>query len=185
MEVCMGSFALNLEDATGRVSRKLQPRFRGNDNVPIEGELSEKALLDIFRAYSGNGQVKELVAILAGQDWCITAGFHRGGLGGAAGGADQRSHITLSTGHHVRFDESRRRLVEITGPNITLSEARATAAAAQAGPTGTEQELERWYKLGLTQIQALKAIKKFHGAGNTMTRAAIAAEVQRNSKLKK
>jgi hypothetical protein len=151
----MGSFALNLESATTNVSRNLQPRFRGNDDVPIEQELSENDLLQILRVYSGNDQVKELVAILAGQRWCITAGFHRGGIGGAAGGADPRPHVTLSTGHHVRFDENRRRLVEITGAHVAPSEGRAAAQAAQAGPTTHEQEMERWFALGLTQQQAL------------------------------
>lgn len=178
----MGSFPLNMERATGNVSRGLQPRFRGNANVSVDEELSEATLLDILRVYSGNRQVRELVEILAGQRWCITAGFHRGGLGGAAGGADPRNHITISTGHHIRFDESRRRLVEITGANITPSEGRAAAQAAAAGPTATEAELQTWMdQHGLTQIQALRAMNRFHNHNTLgLTRAAIAAEVQRN-----
>lgn len=180
----MGSFALNLEQATKNSSRGLQPRFRGNANVSIDQELSEEKLLKILTIYSNNDQVQELVAILAGQPWCITAGFHRGGLGGAAGAADPRVHITISTGHHIRFDKSRERLVEITGANITPSPSRAAAQAAAAGPTASEAELQGWMdEHGLTQDQALRAMNKFHNH-NTLgqTRAAVAAQVQRNSR---
>lgn len=177
----MAGFALNIQGASAMITKNIQPRFHGNDNVIIEKELTEETLLGILEAYSGNSQVQELVVILTGQRWSITAGFHRGGLGGAAGGADPRPHITLSTGHHIRFDETRRRLVEITGPNISMSQGRAAAAAAAAPPTGAEQELERWQQLGLNQVQALKALRKFHSPGNTMTRTAIATEIRENS----
>src|SRR6266498_4029751 len=141
----MGAFVQRLQSARANIHRNIQPRFHGNDNVSVDEELSEDQLLQYLSHYSGNNhpgpQVRALMTILAGQDWSITAGFHRGGLGGAAGGADPRDHITLSTGHHLRFRDDRRTLIEITGHGIPLSEARE---AAQSGPSQAEQDLDAW-----------------------------------------
>lgn len=172
----MGSFAVNLGNAQQKIKRTAAPKFKGNESVKIAQALDEGALLDILGIYQNMTQVKELVATLAGTPWCVTAGFHKGGIGGAAGAADQDLHITTSTGHHVKFDNKGRKLLEITGPGISLSPGKAAAAAASAPPSANDVELEKWYKLGLNRKQAIKAIQK--SKGNNMTNVALAAKIK-------
>jgi hypothetical protein len=114
-----------------------QAEFKGNQNTPIKAGANEDKALDLVGHHSTRNtqvgkQSKELVNQLgnARGGWKVTAGVHQGGLGGAAGGADQRQHITLSTGHHLRFN-NKGQLMEITGPGITPGKGRSHAAAAR------------------------------------------------------
>jgi hypothetical protein len=115
-----------------------QAEFKGNQNTPIKAGANEGKVLDLVGHHSTKGtqvgkQSKELVNQLgnARGGWKVTAGVHQGGLGGAGRAADQRQHITLSTGHHLRFN-NKGQLTEITGPGITPGKGRTHAAAAAA-----------------------------------------------------
>jgi hypothetical protein len=158
------------------------PEFHGNDRVPILRETSEGRLVDYlatFRKADGiGGQVHELVAILATRPWKITAGIHKGGLGGAAGGPDRRPHLTLSTGHHLRFGNDSG-LIEITGNGISMIGARAQRAAAAAAATAAAamggngpppgQTAVHWLvnTYDLTENQAVKVISRQNRTGES------------------
>lgn len=82
--------------------------FPGNANTPITRVfgLRELAAAIVHRGYSGTQ--KDFAALMNEMEtnaWCVAAWVHKGGLGGAAGGADPEPHITLmvgGTGYHVR-----------------------------------------------------------------------------------
>jgi hypothetical protein len=85
-----------------------QAEFRGNANTPIKTGANEKRVVKLLGHHAQrNTQVgKQSKALLdhlgkPGGSWKVTAGVRQGGLGGRAGAADQRDHITLSTGHHL------------------------------------------------------------------------------------
>jgi len=189
------SFDTDLRDALANVNRRVgQARFHGNERTRIEAEMSESRLIRLFRTFGNphgvGGQVRELVAILAQGQWHITASVHRGGLGGAAGGADPRNHITLSTGHHIRFGTGG--IVEITGPGIEpiagraqreQDEAAAAAAAANAAggdspPPGSSPV--EWVKatFGLNDRQAVWVVLHKRTVGGSYP--TLAEEARRN-----
>lgn len=88
-----------------------QAEFQGNDNVPIEARLSPERLVDLLVAHMEDRRergrtVKDLLRRMAERRWCITAGVHAGGLGGAGRGADPNRHITVNAGgrgYHVQL----------------------------------------------------------------------------------
>jgi hypothetical protein len=129
-----------ITQAKGNINRTGgQAEFRGNANTPIQKGANEKRVVDLLGHHSqSNTQVgKQSRALLdhlgnAGGGWKVTAGVHQGGLGGRAGAADQRQHITLSTGHHLRFN-NKGQLMEITGNGIPPGKGRGHGAAAAAG----------------------------------------------------
>ena len=95
-------------------NRPGQPVFHGNANVPVT-EISDKKFVGILENLaSGRGEgarrAKELLKQMQeGRGWQQTAGIHQGGLGGAAGGADPRPHITVNVGgrgYHVHVGSS-------------------------------------------------------------------------------
>ena len=59
-----------------------------------------------------------MLGYLGNRAWTVTAGMHQGGIGGAAGAADQNHHVTTSTGHHIQFN-NRMHLQKITGPGFS------------------------------------------------------------------
>jgi len=129
------SFEVNLQRAEQNIQRNFaQARFHGNERVQINAELNERRLIEHFRTFGNphgiGGQVRQLVAILARGSWHITAGVHRLGQGGDEGDADPRNHLTLTTGHHVRFGAGG--IIEITGPGIDAIGARAAVRHAAA-----------------------------------------------------
>jgi RHS repeat-associated protein len=101
-----------------------QPVFHGNARVPVT-EISDKKFVDVLENLSkGRGEgarraTELLKQMREGNGWQQTAGIHQGGLGGAAGGADPRPHITVSVGnstYHVHVGESNGKLY---GQDIT------------------------------------------------------------------
>ncbi|MEV6645801.1 RHS repeat-associated core domain-containing protein [Amycolatopsis sp. NPDC051371] len=95
-------------------NRPGQPVFHGNANVPVT-EISDKKFVGILENLAagrgeGSRRAKELLKQMQeGRGWQQTAGIHQGGLGGAAGGADPRPHITVSVGgrgYHVHVGGS-------------------------------------------------------------------------------
>ena len=95
-------------------NRPGQPVFHGNANVPVT-EINDKkfvGILENLAAGRGEGarRAKELLRQMQeGRGWQQTAGIHQGGLGGAAGGADPRPHITVNVGgrgYHVHVGGS-------------------------------------------------------------------------------
>jgi hypothetical protein len=156
---------IKMKKALDKVDRNNgQARFRGNETVPIQQEINEKRLLKNLstfqKSHGVGGQVQELVSTLSTTSWKITAGVHQGGLGGAAGTADLRKHITLSTGHHLRLG-SGQKIVEITGPGISQTKVRqqrtdAIANVARDSATGSVGWVTANY--GLNHKEAVKAI---------------------------
>src|SRR5215471_10143234 len=107
-----------------------QAEFHGNEHTPITMGANEHSVLEHLGAHADKNtqlghQSKDLLDHLGSAQggWKVTAGVHQGGLGGAQGGADPKNHITLSTGHHLRFN-NKNELQEITGPGITPSKGR-------------------------------------------------------------
>ncbi|GLY40460.1 type IV secretion protein Rhs [Amycolatopsis sp. NBRC 101858] len=103
---CKGGKANNPVLANNRPG---QPVFHGNANVPVT-EISDKKFVGILQDLAkgrgeGSRRAKELLRQMEeGRGWQQTAGIHQGGLGGAAGGADPRPHITVNVGgrgYHV------------------------------------------------------------------------------------
>ncbi|MFH8616334.1 DUF4157 domain-containing protein [Streptomyces sp. NPDC017979] len=88
-----------------------QAEFQGNATVPVEARVSPERLVDLLVAHMNDrGErgriVKELLRRMAERFWCITAGVHAGGLGGAGRGADPNRHITINAGgrgYHVQL----------------------------------------------------------------------------------
>lgn len=158
-----------------------QAKFPGNENTPIKKNANEKSVLKHLDGHAGKNtqlgqQSKDLLKHLGNAQggWKVTAGVHQGGLGGAQGGADQKNHITLSTGHHLRFN-SKDKLQEITGPDVRESK----------GRQGTKQpsETENRYsglqqKHGLSATEALKVGQKMRG-GSTENNAVKAVKGNR------
>jgi hypothetical protein len=106
--------------------------------------------------------------------WKVTAGVHQGGLGGAQGGADPKNHITLSTGHHLRFN-AKDELQEITGPGIPQSKGRQ----GPSEPSATENRLsDLQQKHGLSDTEALKVGQRIRG-GETENQAVGAVKGNR------
>jgi hypothetical protein len=135
-----------------------QAEFRGNENVPIQKGMNEDKLADHLEYHAQKGdqvgdQARDLINNhLSTGPWKITAGIHKGGLGGAQGGADPESHVTLSTGHHVRYND--KGIFEITGPGIRESKGRQ----GPSEPSDTENQLAHLKEThDLTDQQALKA----------------------------
>jgi RHS repeat-associated protein len=95
-------------------NRPGQPVFHGNARVPVT-EISDKKFVGVLEKLAagrgeGSRRAKELLKQMEeGRGWQQTAGIHQGGLGGAAGGADPRPHITVSVGgrgYHVHVGEA-------------------------------------------------------------------------------
>lgn len=88
-----------------------QAEFQGNDNVPVEARVNPHRLVNLLVAHMEDRgergrKVKELLRRMADRRWCITAGVHQGGLGGAGRGADTNRHITVNAGgrgYHVQL----------------------------------------------------------------------------------
>ncbi|WP_328457045.1 RHS repeat-associated core domain-containing protein [Amycolatopsis sp. NBC_00438] len=108
---CKGGKANNPVLANNRPG---QPVFHGNANVPVT-EISDKKFVGILENLAngrgeGSRRAKELLKQMQeGRGWQQTAGIHQGGLGGAAGGADPRPHITVNVGgrgYHVHVGSS-------------------------------------------------------------------------------
>jgi hypothetical protein len=143
------------QDALSNYDKSAMPRFQGNDNVPIEANISPEKLVGALQksaSYGGDtgSESKQLLGQLAnGGAWNISAGIHEGGLGGAAGGADPNKHITLSTGHHVQLND-KGELKKITGPGFSRP------GPAPQTPSNTQAELNRLKDThGLNDKQAL------------------------------
>lgn len=155
-----------------------QQRFTGN---AITAEYTEKQLLDILASRFRSGgnialQIGQLVDLLAARRWKITAGLHVGGIGGAVGAPDTRPHITLSTGHHVRFQSNLKVICEITGPNITDMPARDARANPQ--PRSDLERIKNEYEL--SNQEAAKVVARRHSTG--CTEAAAVEFVKANRK---
>src|SRR5215468_5492705 len=89
-----------------------QREFHGNANTPIKVGASEHSVLDHLAGHAGkNTQLGQQSKDLLDH------------LGGVQGGADPKNHITLSTGHHLRFN-NKNDLQEITGPEVRESKGR-------------------------------------------------------------
>ena len=151
-----------------------QAEFRGNDNTPIKVGANEASVLDHLGAHAGKNtqlghQSKALLDHLGSAQggWKVTAGIHEGGLGGAQGGADPKNHITLSTQHHLRFN-NKNNLQEITGPDIPESKGRQ----GPSEPSQTENRLsDLQQRHGLTAPEALKVNRHMRHGGMTENQA--------------
>jgi hypothetical protein len=148
------------QDALSNYNKAAMPRFQGNDNVPIEANISPEKLVGALQksaAYGGDtgSESKQLLGQLAnGGGWNISAGIHEGGLGGAAGGADPNKHITLSTGHHVQLND-KGELKKITGPGFSRP------GPAPKTTSNTQAELNRLKDThGLNDKQALAVSRR-------------------------
>src|SRR5215472_3698065 len=102
-------------------------KFSGGEKTTINKNANEKSVLNHLGAHADKNtqlghQSKDLLNHLGGakDGWKVTAGVHQGGLGGEQGVPDPKNHITLSTGHHLRFN-SKDNLQEITGPDVRQS----------------------------------------------------------------
>jgi hypothetical protein len=145
-----------------------QAEFRGNATTPIKKGANEGNVLNHLGAHAGKNtqlgqQSKDLLNHLGNVKggWKVTAGVHQGGLGGAQGGADAKNHITLSTGHHLRFN-NKDQLQEITGPSVRQSKGR------QGGkqPSDTENRMSGLQtKHGLSPQEAGKVLQYTKGKG--------------------
>lgn len=164
-----------------------QAYFPGTVNTPIIQAISREELVELLNNGTTNdpvsGPSKDLLHHMQAQQWCITAGVHEGGLGGAAGGADPQPHISISVnghGYHLRVLQNKKKklwiLWDITGPaegtpgGIRLSKGKQAAAAKVAVPVVTTiDELQRDF--ALTEKQALKVANHLHKAGGTRPQA--------------
>ena len=126
------------------------------DLTAVEVGVSPQKLVDNLQkaATSNNdmsGEAKQLLKKLAEQHsgWTTTAGVHQGGLGGAAGSADPNHHVTVSTGHHVQFND-KMHMKKITGPGFAIPGPQRTE------PSRPQQKLDGLkQKYGLNDKQAL------------------------------
>jgi hypothetical protein len=151
-----------------------QAEFRGNENTPIKAGANEDSVLDHLGAHAKKNtqlghQSKALLDHLGSAQggWKVTAGIHQGGLGGAQGGADPKNHITLSTGHHLRFN-NKNELQEITGPGVPESKGRQ----GPSEPSQTENRLsDLQQRHGLTAPEALKVNQHMTHGGMTENQA--------------
>lgn len=147
------------------------PLFAGNETVPILKSFDQRALVDLLNNATTNDPVAEpatdLLNLMTNHSWCITAGVHRGGRGGAGGGADPEPHITLSVnavGYHLRVTLKAKAWVlwDITGPAagaagaVRLSKGKQAAADRNAAPVVSAIETMR-IDHGLTEREALRA----------------------------
>jgi len=150
-----------------------QAEFHGNEHTPINMGANELSVLEHLGAHADKNtqlghQSKDLLDHLGSAQggWKVTAGVHQGGLGGAQGGADPKNHITLSTGHHLRFN-NKNELQEITGPGVRESKGRQ-------GPSQPSETENRYSHLqqrhGLSETEALKVGQKMRG-GSTENQA--------------
>jgi hypothetical protein len=147
-----------------------QAEFHGNENTPIQAGINEHKVVDVLGHHSQKDnqvghQSKALLDHLGNAQggWKVTAGIHQGGLGGAAGGADPRNHITLNTGHHIRLN-NKGDVSEITGPGIPEGKGRQ----GPSEPSPTENSINRLQnEHGLTAPQAVKAHNLMTRGGDT------------------
>ncbi|UOX90903.1 RHS domain-containing protein [Amycolatopsis sp. FBCC-B4732] len=122
---CKGGKANNptLNTNVTNWGKKGQPVFNGNANVPVT-RINDKRFVGMLENLAkGRGEearrAQELLRQMQEKGWQQTAGIHKGGLGGAAGGADPRPHITVNVGkkgYHVHVGESHGKLF---GQDIT------------------------------------------------------------------
>lgn len=158
-----------------------QAYFGGNQNVPVLTRISRREAVELLNNATSNGPVAapatDLLNLMRNHSWCITAGVHAGGLGGAAGGADPETHISVSVngaGYHLRVALKKKMWVlwDITGPalgavgGIRLSGGKQAAAQRNAAPvlTGID-EMQRDF--ALSEDEALRAFAHFRKAGGT------------------
>jgi hypothetical protein len=88
-----------------------QAEFQGNQNVQVEARVNPERLVHLLTNHAEDRgkrgrTVKDLLREMARGWWCITAGPHEGGVGGAARAADPNRHITLNVrgrGYHVQL----------------------------------------------------------------------------------
>jgi len=150
-----------------------QAEFRGTENTPIAKGINEHQLAEHLERHAQKGdqvgaQSRDLINNHLSQGpWKITAGIHQGGLGGAQGGADPEYHATLSTGHHVRYND--KGIFEITGPGVRESKGRQGPKV----PSNSENQIADLMKEhGLTEEEAAKAILQTQGPeGKTLPKA--------------
>ncbi|CAD5201035.1 hypothetical protein [Pseudomonas sp. FEN] len=163
------------------------PLFPGNAQVPILKTIDQRGLVELLNNATTNEPVADpatdLLNLMINHSWCITAGVHRGGLGGAAGGADPEPHISLSVnavGYHLRVKLKAKTWVlwDITGPTppaagaIRLSKGKQAAADRNAAPVVSAIDTMR-INYGLTEREALRAYvhmqKHIANGGNDIT----------------
>ena len=155
------------QEATNNINNKAQPRFNGNERVPIEVGVSPEALVNNLQRQAAKGgdlgrEAKQMLGYLGNENrgWTVTAGMHQGGIGGAAGGADPNHHVTTSTGHHIQFNDSME-MKKITGPGFD------PPGPARVQPSNTQQELNRLKNdHGLNDKQALQVHTRDRGNEN-------------------
>ena len=122
-------------------------------------------------------QSKDLLNHLGGakDGWKVSAGVHRGGLGSEQTPPDPKNHITLSTGHHLRFN-SKDNLQEITGPDVRRGKGRQ----GKSQPSATENRLSGLQKKhGLNPQEAGKVLQQTKGG---MTENQAVKKVKSNRK---
>ncbi len=161
--------------------------FPGTVNTPIIQEISREEAVELLNNATTNdpisGPAKDLLHYMGEHDWCITAGVHEGGLGGAAGGADPEPHISLSChayGYHLRVSNNKKKkmwiLWDITGPaegtpgGIRLSKGKQAAAAKAAPPVVTTID-QFQEEFALTEREAMRAFNHWRRAGGTKPQA--------------
>ncbi len=181
------SYKLNkagIADVVARYSQT-QAYFPGNDNVPILKSIKPQEAVELLNNATSNGPVAapatDLLNLMREHAWCITAGVHAGGLGGAAGGADPHTHISLSVngaGYHLRVTLKNKMWVlwDITGPgagmagHIRLSDGKNAAAARNAVPVTTGiDDMQRDF--ALNNRDALRAFAHYQREGGTRAQA--------------
>ncbi|MEV7045317.1 RHS repeat-associated core domain-containing protein [Amycolatopsis sp. NPDC051061] len=122
---CKGGKAHNPTLNTNATNGKKvgQSYFSGGADTPVT-RINDKRFVGLLENLAkGRGEearrAQELLRQMQEKGWQQTAGIHHGGLGGAAGGADPRSHITVNVGkkgYHVHVGESHGKLF---GQDIT------------------------------------------------------------------
>jgi hypothetical protein len=141
-------------------------KFSGTENTPINKNANEKSVLNHLGAHAGKNtqlgqQSKDLLNHLGGKKdgWKVTAGVHQGGLGSEEKAPDPKNHITLSTGHHLRFN-SKDNLQEITGKDVREGKGRQ----GKSQPSATEDRLsDLQQEHGLNPQEAGKVLQHTKG----------------------
>lgn len=167
--------------------------FPGTADTPIIQAITREDLVDLLNNATTNDAVSgpsaDLLHYMREYNWCITAGVHEGGLGGAAGGADPEPHISLSVngyGYHLRVVKKNKLWVlwDITGPaegtpgGIRLSKGKQAAAARNAPPVVTTID-EFQQEFALTEKEALRAVCHWKKAGGTRPQAVAWLKAQK------
>ena len=163
-----------------------QAEFHGNDNTPVDRGANENRVIDLLEKHSRKDnqvgqQAQALVDHLgnAPRGWKVVSGVKKGGLGGNGNPPDMRQHITLDTGHHLRFN-NKGQLMEITGDHIPEGKGRQRPSK----PSEAENHISHLQEThGLTPQEALKAHRyttHMDDTGKKLTENQAVAKVKSN-----